>query len=118
MTITGRRHQIRVHLASIGLPLAFDPLYGSTSGVFLSDFKKDYKLGKTKKENPLIERLTLHAYQIEFPNCEAHCPNCFIAGLDKKFAAAIKMLTKHNPKGIDAFTNPEIFSKILHRKRL
>jgi hypothetical protein len=45
-------------------------------------------------------------------------PTSFIACLDKKFAAAIKMLAKHNPKGLDAFNNAEDFSKILENRSL
>lgn len=133
--LTGRTHQIRVHLPNIGLPLAIDPLYGNSRPLFLSDFKPDYRLAKDQIEKPLIDRLTLHAYQIEIikapdemslpPTChferseESHYrPDCFIAGLDKKFAAAIKMLTKHNPDGLDAFTTPDNFSKIINTRRL
>jgi RluA family pseudouridine synthase len=46
--ITGRRHQIRVHLYSIGHPVAGDLLYGS------------------KNIQSRIPRLMLHASQIEF----------------------------------------------------
>jgi 23S rRNA pseudouridine1911/1915/1917 synthase len=136
--LTGRTHQIRVHLPSIRLPLLIDPLYGNPKPFFLSDFKTDYRLGKGRTENPLIERLTLHAYQLELPklssvipahsvipaqagihvNTEPSRPDCFIAALDKKFAATIKMLTKHNPKGIDALLNPDDFSKIINAQRL
>ncbi|MFZ0033570.1 MAG: RluA family pseudouridine synthase [Sedimentisphaerales bacterium] len=121
--LTGRTHQIRVHLPSIALPLAIDPLYGSTRPIFLSDFKSDYRLAKDQIEKPLIERLTLHAYQLVIPaepvpNGAAIHPDCFIAGLDKKFAACIKMLTKYNPKGLNAFLNPNDFSKILKGDRL
>ena len=142
--LTGRTHQIRVHLPSVRLPLLIDPLYGNPKPFFLSDFKADYRLGRGQTEKPLIERLTLHAYQLEFPkpssvipadsvipahsvipaqagihvNTEPSRPDCFIARLDKKFAATIKMLAKHNPKGLDAFANPDDFSKILKNQSL
>jgi len=118
MPITGRTHQIRVHLPHIGLPLAIDPFYGSNRPLFLSDFKTDYRLARDHTEKPLIERLTLHAYQIELIKPEENIPDCFVAGLDKKFTATIKMLTKHNPKGLNAFTNTNDFSKIVNTQRL
>jgi len=111
--LTGRTHQIRVHLASIGLPLAIDPLYGGREPIMLSEFKKDYRLGVNREEKPLIDRLTLHAYQIEFTESQGDRPAQFIAPLDKKFAATIKMLTKHNPDGSAAFFNLGDFEKII-----
>ena len=116
--VTGRTHQIRVHLPSIGLPLAIDPMYGSTKPLMLSEFKLDYRLGFGQDEKPLIERLTLHAYQLELPNCETNRPKCFIAPLDKKFAATIKMLTKYNSNGPAAFINPDDFTKIISIQKL
>jgi RluA family pseudouridine synthase len=116
--ITGRTHQIRVHLPSIGLPLAIDPLYDSSQPIFLSEFKSEYRLGKFQTEKPLIERLTLHAYQLVIPEEAGIQPNCFVAHLDKKFSACLKMLAKYNPKGPKAFLNPDDFSKILTGDRL
>ncbi|UCE99048.1 MAG: RNA pseudouridine synthase [Planctomycetota bacterium] len=116
--LTGRTHQIRVHLPSVGLPLAIDPVYGINRCFFLSDFKSDYRLGKDQAEKPLIRRLTLHAYQIQLPASRSTRPEYCVAGLDKKFAATIKMLAKHNPKGLDAFLNRDEFSRIINTERL
>lgn len=116
--LTGRTHQIRVHLPSIGLPLAIDPFYGSSRPIFLSEFKSEYRLGVNQIEKPLIERLTLHAYQLVIPEEAGTHPDCFIARLDKKFAACLKMLTKYNPKGPKAFLNASDLSKILNGERI
>lgn len=111
--VTGRTHQIRIHLKSIGTPLAIDPQYGSARPIMLSEFKPDYRPKKDKAETPLIDRLTLHAYQIGLPP-DLDKPTTFIAPLDKKFAAVIKALAKYNPKGHDAFQNPYHLSTILN----
>ena len=116
--LTGRTHQIRIHLPSIGLPLVVDPLYGDDRGLFLSDFKPNYRSTKGQTEKPLIDRLTLHAYQLEFDRPLQNQPVCFIAGLDKKFAATIKLLSRHNPQGTNAFTNPDNLNNILNAKKL
>ncbi|MBR3106367.1 MAG: RluA family pseudouridine synthase [Clostridia bacterium] len=63
--ITGRTHQIRVHMASIGHPVLGDPLYGH-------------------KRMPIVDRLMLHAFSLEFTHpatgerlrFTAPCPFC------------------------------------------
>lgn len=99
MPKTGKTHQIRVHLQHIGHPLAVDPLYGTTPdekgpGIFLSRFKRDYRLGKWQEEKPLIARLTLHAEKltITLPSGEQRT---ITAEIPKDFLATLKMLRKH-----------------------
>ncbi len=66
--LTGRTHQIRVHLREAGFPLVVDPLYGRRAALALSEFKRGYRPKRGHVEAPLIDRLTLHARCIEFPN--------------------------------------------------
>jgi len=65
---TGRTHQIRVHLSAKGFPLAVDPLYGRRRALLLSEIKSGYRHKPGQPETPLIERLTLHASAVEFPD--------------------------------------------------
>lgn len=63
--ITGRMHQIRVHLAYLGAPITGDELYGGRP-FFLSQVKRNFNLKKETEEQPLVKRMALHAFSLEF----------------------------------------------------
>ncbi len=64
---TGRTHQIRVHLAHVGHPLAVDTRYGGAPALFLSHIKRGYRPKPGRPEKPLLERLSLHAQAVRVP---------------------------------------------------
>ena len=91
---TGRTHQIRVHMQSIGHPLVCDELYGDGKPFFLSNIKRKYNLSKSEEsEKPLLSRLALHAYRLEFEKPD-HTVVRVDAPLPKDMAACINQLNK------------------------
>ena len=64
---TGRTHQIRVHSKHIGNSIACDSLYGDGKPVLISAIKKKYNLAKSEEEErPILSRLGLHSYKLQF----------------------------------------------------
>lgn len=63
--VTGRMHQIRIHLATQRASIAGDEVYKGKP-VFLSELKRNYRLSKDQEELPIMKRFALHAYEITF----------------------------------------------------
>lgn len=86
--ITGRTHQIRAHLASIGHPVAGDPKYG------------DAKSNRYLREQYGIRRQLLHAGWITFGSLEGELAvlahQTFEAKIPKDFETVLKMEEIHN----------------------
>jgi 23S rRNA pseudouridine955/2504/2580 synthase/23S rRNA pseudouridine1911/1915/1917 synthase len=91
---TGRTHQIRVHMQSIGHPIVCDELYGDGKPFLLSVIKKKYNLSKKEEaEKPLMNRLALHAYRLQFTK-EDGTEITADAPIPKDIAACVKQLNK------------------------
>ena len=90
--ITGRMHQIRIHLASQRASIAGDEMYGGTP-VYLSEIKRKYHLGKDQDELPIMKRFSLHAREISFM-IDDKTTMTFEAPYPKDFATMIKLLDK------------------------
>lgn len=92
--VTGRTHQIRVHLAANGFSIVCDPLYGGNQKpVRLSKIKKRWN-GDEKSERPLLSRLALHAYKIELKHPRTGESVSFTAPYLKDMEAVRNQLSK------------------------
>lgn len=92
---TGRTHQIRVHMSSIGHPLAVDPMYGKRDALLLSEIKlHNFRIGKFSEERPLMNRLTLHALRLGFTHPLTQERIEVESTLPKDFRALLNQLDK------------------------
>jgi RluA family pseudouridine synthase len=94
--LTGRPHQVRLHLAVSGAPVLNDGLYGNETRLLLSNLKRGYK-GRDD-ERPLINRLALHAAALTFKHPVSREPITLQAPRAKDFAVALKYLQRFAPR--------------------
>jgi RluA family pseudouridine synthase len=92
--LTGRTHQIRVHLAALGFPVAVDALYGTKTPIMLSDIKRGYR-GDPETERPLLDRLGLHAFRLTLQHPKTGETLTFEAPYSRDIAATLNQLRKH-----------------------
>jgi RluA family pseudouridine synthase len=88
--VTGRMHQIRIHLAFLGAPITGDEQYGGKP-FFLSAVKRGFNLKKTSEEQPLVKRMALHAFALEFTSLNGDKAK-IEAPYPKDFQALIRQL--------------------------
>jgi 23S rRNA pseudouridine1911/1915/1917 synthase len=81
---TGRTHQIRVHLASLGHPVVGDTLYGAPRAI------PGYR--GTSPEPASLERNFLHASAIQFQHPTTHAPFVFRQPLPDELEAFLRRI--------------------------
>jgi len=91
--LTGRMHQIRIHLACLKAPIVADKMYGGVD-IFLSEIKRKFNLKQETEEQPLIRRVALHAYSLTFTGLDNQTIQV-IAPYPKDIKALINQLDKN-----------------------
>ena len=94
LPITGRMHQIRIHLSLLKCPICGDETYGGLP-VYLSEIKRGFKTSKNGDEEPLIKRFALHAKKIKFSNLAGEYIEVD-APYPKDFNALLNQLNKNS----------------------
>ncbi len=94
--LTGRTHQIRVHMAGVGFPLVVDPFYGRRDDFMLSSIKSGYRVKRGRTERALMARLTLHAARIGLPDPADPARRIQVeAPMPHDYQILLKQLQKH-----------------------
>lgn len=92
--VTGRMHQIRIHLATQRASISGDEMYDGKP-VFLSKIKRNYRPSKNEDEQPIMKRFALHSREVTFKIAENET-RTFTAEYPKDFAVLLKLLEKND----------------------
>ena len=91
--ITGRMHQIRIHLTRLQAPITGDETYGGKP-FFLSSVKRGFNLKKLTEEQPVSKRMALHAYALTFRDLKEK-EHTVVAPYPKDFQALVRQMEQN-----------------------
>ena len=89
--VTGRMHQIRIHLASLKAPITGDEQYGGKP-FLISSVKRGFRIKKDTEEQSVIKRMALHAFSLGFSGLDG-LPIIAQAPYPKDFTALVRQLS-------------------------
>ena len=92
--LTGRMHQIRLHMSSINCPIVCDKMYGDGEPMLLSNLKRKYRRSG-EVERPLLNRTALHASELEFNHPHTGEQVKLTVDIPKDMKAVLYQLRKH-----------------------
>ena len=92
--ITGRTHQIRIHLSDLGSPIVGDDQYGGQP-FFLSEYKRKFNIKKNTEELPIMRRVALHAFSIKFDSLDGKTI-AVESEYPKDFGVMLKQMEKYS----------------------
>lgn len=93
--LTGRQHQIRVHLAARRAPIVGDTLYGGAD-LLLSGLKRRFKPEMEEEERPLNAGYLLHARELRLVHPTTGAELKLEAPLPKNYRVCLEVLEKYD----------------------
>lgn len=94
LPVTGRMHQIRLHLMYLGAPIVGDQMYGGED-FYLSSLKRKFNMKEGEEEQPFIKRFALHARQLTFAGLDGE-PISVEAEYPKDFRVLVETLRQYS----------------------
>jgi 23S rRNA pseudouridine1911/1915/1917 synthase len=95
--LTGRQHQVRVHLAAIGYPLAADVLYGRRDRLCGADLNAILGRPAAADDAPLLERCPLHAASLRCRHPRTDEPMVHESPLPEDMRRLVELLGRVDP---------------------